>query len=306
MKTKRSLALLSCLGLLATQCCFLIAGCDHGIEPPVSDWLDTGRDDVSIDPPEPAEQTDPEKDTQATNETTNPEEQPWASDTDSNEVDSGPEDSDAKEPMDSEDRDVETADPLDTQDSPDSAEADTLLDSENPQNPRICLLISEYIEGSSKNKAVEVLNCGDEALSLEGISLCTVFNGESECGKTLELADAMPQGERLEPWSVLTICYSGIEPAFAGLCDHTHALAYFNGDDRLVLQHENDVLDAFGQPGLPPEGTPWKDATYRRCNLSAYKGAGSFEVKKFYSEHNIDDFSDFGLPPHQTANCPTE
>ncbi|MCU0661862.1 MAG: hypothetical protein MUC50_05995 [Myxococcota bacterium] len=267
-------------------------GCDHGIEPPLPTWLDTSDGNHSIHPTDSSEASDhgidPEPSDSSANTAT-------ASDTGRAE----PEDTSTPNPTDSDSAKG------DTDEATASDEGSASVDSETEQAQDSCLVISEYLEGSAKNKGVELLNCGVESLSLQGFTLCTVFNQETQCGKTLDLSEVELEGGVLGPWEVLTVCYSGIDPSFAALCDHTHALAYFNGDDRLVLKHAGSVMDVFGEIALPPKGSPWKDATYRRCDLTPFDGSLPFEVTDLYSVHGIDDFSDFGLPPVATLSCMT-
>ena len=61
------------------------------------------------------------------------------------------------------------------------------------------------------------------------------------------------------------------------------------------LMKDGATVDAFGELQVRPDGTPWADITLRRCNFSPYTGSGPFDVGAYFSTHEADDFSDFGL-----------
>ncbi|HBW96769.1 MAG TPA: hypothetical protein DEF74_00515, partial [Pseudoalteromonas sp.] len=53
------------------------------------------------------------------------------------------------------------------------------------------LIISEYIEGSSNNKAIELYNNADTELSLEGYTLGLYSNGSSSVGNSIDLSGTL-------------------------------------------------------------------------------------------------------------------
>jgi hypothetical protein len=185
-----------------------------------------------------------------------------------------------------------------------------------------CLRISEYLEGTSLNKAVELHNCDTPAGTLSGLYLCVIFNSNTTCGANIALSGTLSAG------ATTVICNSGLRtdaspfslPAF---CNANTGLLNFNGDDRLLLYRDTDlsgtfsvsdeVLDAFGETAVRPAdvsseplGTlksAWQDVTYRRCNGAAYTGTGTFLLENFYEVAALDDFSGFGIAPTYVG-CP--
>ena len=57
------------------------------------------------------------------------------------------------------------------------------------------LFISEYVEGSSNNKAIEIFNGTGQAVDLAGHSLEFYFNGATTPSATISLAGALPDGD---------------------------------------------------------------------------------------------------------------
>lgn len=178
-----------------------------------------------------------------------------------------------------------------------------------------CLLISEVIEGTSNNKAVELYNCGTDSVSLDDINICLISNDNSTCStqSTLQLSGQLIAG------SVIGICNSGLNMAGIdpGDCTYTNAVTNFNGNDRLLLYRDNnddgvfdalgdEILDAFGETSVKPSSEIWKDTSYRRCNLGGqYNGMGAFDVMTYYTNSaTTDDVSDFGVPPMAGVTCP--
>ncbi len=176
--------------------------------------------------------------------------------------------------------------------------------------PDNCLVISEYIEGDSNNKAIELYNCDTAPVSLDNISICLVRNGTTSCGSALDLTGTLNPGE------VIGVCNSQFDMSQidAGDCDFTGGAMTFNGDDRLVVFEDINmdgqfdfgdvVLDAFGEISQDPVGREWEDTTYRRCNLLPYDGMSMpFDVTAFYDDFFANDYSDFGLPPAPGVMC---
>jgi len=128
------------------------------------------------------------------------------------------------------------------------------------------LLLSEYVEGSSLNKAVEIYNGTGAAIDL-GVGdyeLRVYFNGSSSAGTTVNLTGVVAAGD------VFVVADDGAAPAILAVTDQTTRSSLWNGDDAIVLTKAGSVVDSFGQVGLDPGsqwgsgGTSAKDHTLRR------------------------------------------
>ncbi|QTH63758.1 ExeM/NucH family extracellular endonuclease [Psychrosphaera ytuae] len=113
------------------------------------------------------------------------------------------------------------------------------------------LFISEYIEGSSYNKALELYNPSTQAVDLaaQGYRLERFSNGSSS-GYAIALEGIVEGGD------VFVIANGGANDEIKAQADQlTNAIAH-NGDDAYVLYKGTEVIDVFGQVGVDP-GSQW-------------------------------------------------
>jgi len=119
------------------------------------------------------------------------------------------------------------------------------------------LIISEYIEGSSNNKALELTNIGNGPLELDTdtYELALYSNGSDQPGNTEILTGT------LEPQESIVVYNAGASEDFVFEAPKGVAstVTYFNGDDAIVLTKNGEVIDSFGQVGVDP-GAAWTDA----------------------------------------------
>ena len=109
------------------------------------------------------------------------------------------------------------------------------------------LFISEYIEGSSNNKAIEIYNGTGAAVNLDGYTLELYSNGAPVATQTLAPSGPVADGD------VYVIAHPSANSLIQGQADLlTSTVINFNGDDAVVLKHSGTVIDVFGQVGLDP------------------------------------------------------
>ncbi len=110
------------------------------------------------------------------------------------------------------------------------------------------LIISEYLEGPSNNKCIEIYNTTANPINLTGYNIRIYFNGSSSAGSTINLSGSIPS------CGTHVICNSSA--AQAGSADQTSGGLSFNGDDAVGLYNGSTLLDLFGNIGHDP-GTEW-------------------------------------------------
>ena len=112
------------------------------------------------------------------------------------------------------------------------------------------LFISEYVEGSSNNKAIEIANLTGSTVDLSDYQLKMYFNGNTSAGLTINLTGSVDDGE------VFVIAQASADPSILAIANQTQSSGWFNGDDAIVLENNGQIVDSIGQVGFDP-GSQW-------------------------------------------------
>ena len=112
------------------------------------------------------------------------------------------------------------------------------------------LYFSEYIEGSSNNKALEIYNSSANNINLSGYKVEMYFNGNSTSTLTINLTGNIPAN------GVFVLAHGSTNATILAVANQTNSSGWFNGDDAIVLKNGNTVLDSIGQVGVDP-GSEW-------------------------------------------------
>jgi hypothetical protein len=164
------------------------------------------------------------------------------------------------------------------------------------------LFFSEYIEGSSNNKALEIYNPSSVAIDLSNYAVIRMNNGSTTTPDTFRM-NGMLASE-----AVYIIANSLADAAILALADTAGSATYYNGDDALTLMNiaTSTVVDLFGIPGVDP-GSAWtwtsgatSNSTLVR-NYSVQSGVATWDTSEWVSSI-IDDFSNLGS--HSSACYP--
>lgn len=117
------------------------------------------------------------------------------------------------------------------------------------------LFFSEYIEGSSNNKAIEIFNGTGAAVDLSNYSVKLYANGVTSPPTSTYTA---PTGTTLAHGEVWVIANASANAEILAIADITHGVANYNGDDALELINNGTAatIDIFGCIGEDP-GTEW-------------------------------------------------
>jgi len=127
-----------------------------------------------------------------------------------------------------------------------------LLGAQHAQSAPTELFISEYIEGSGQNKALEIYNGTGAAVDLGalGYSVFFSFNGGTST-RTIPLTGSVASGD------VFVIAQATADPAILAQADQTDtSTSWFNGDDFVAVRRNGVTVDGIGQLGVDP-GTEW-------------------------------------------------
>jgi predicted extracellular nuclease len=130
------------------------------------------------------------------------------------------------------------------------------------------LIISEYVEGSGLNKAVELHNPGPGTEDLSRYVLRLFSNGAATPTASLPLTGSLGAGGTLV---IANPGFAAIVPPAAWLLAGN--VINFNGDDALVLERDGAVVDQFGQVGFDP-GTAWVSGALSTLDRTLRRKAG--------------------------------
>lgn len=160
------------------------------------------------------------------------------------------------------------------------------------------LFFSEYVEGSSYNKALEIYNGSSNVIDLSAYSVAVYFNGSSTPGASVTLVGALAPGD------VYVIAHASAGQDILAAADLLNSsVANFNGNDAIALKHGGAIIDVIGQIGYDP-GAEWgsgftstQDNTLRRQSaISAGdpNGSDAFDPAAEWDGYVIDTFDGLG------------
>jgi hypothetical protein len=139
-------------------------------------------------------------------------------------------------------------------------------------NAQTCfeLFFSEYVEGSSQNKAIEVYNPTDATIDLSNYKIERYSNGatNSSAGGVTTLTGMLASGDAFvltNGETDITAQFGFCDPALIALGDMAEPNGsyptpmHMNGNDAMVLTKNGEIIDVIGKVGEDP-GTAWSDA----------------------------------------------
>ena len=174
------------------------------------------------------------------------------------------------------------------------------------------LFFSEYIEGSSNNKALEIYNGTGNPVDLSNYEVWRISNGGNWPENSYPLTGTLADGD------VFVIANSSAGPEILAVADMTSGATYFNGDDAIGLAKDiggtMTLIDAVGEEG-PDPGSGWdvagvtnataehtlvRKSTICSPNTNWPLSAGTNAIDSEWIVYNQDDFGYIGS---HTASC---
>ncbi len=101
------------------------------------------------------------------------------------------------------------------------------------------VFVSEYVEGSNLNKALEIYNGTSAPLDLSGYTI-----EQSNVSTPISLSGTVASGD------VYVVANSGAAQAVLNQADLTTSSLSFNGDDVITLKHNGTTIDVIGTTGV--------------------------------------------------------
>lgn len=132
------------------------------------------------------------------------------------------------------------------------------------------LFFSEYLEGASNNKALEIYNPTGQSVDLSQYTVNTYANGVVVATNTLALSGTLAPGD------VYVIANAQADAIILAQSDITSAVTFFNGDDAVELTQNGVPIDVIGVVGLDP-GTSWSVGSGTTENNTLVRNPEFFE-----------------------------
>lgn len=166
------------------------------------------------------------------------------------------------------------------------------------------LFFSEYVEGSSNNKALEIYNPTGAAVDLSAYTVKLYSNGSATAGNTHVLSGTLAAG------ATLVLMNSSFATTKVVPGSITSPATNYNGDDAITLEKSGTVIDAIGQVGFDPgaEWTSTKEAVvYSTANKTLRRKSGivhgsvpalapaTWDISVEWDVFPQDNFDDLGL-----------
>lgn len=152
------------------------------------------------------------------------------------------------------------------------------------------LIISEYIEGSNFNKAIEIYNGTGVPVNLSDYTLELHSNGAASASQKVTLSGTLEHGD------VYVVYHKDADATIKAVGDLENSIVVnFNGDDPIVLRKSGVVVDSIGQAGARVNNKA--DVTLVR-NSTITKGdtniSDPFDPTSEWTDLGKDNFSNIG------------
>ena len=175
-------------------------------------------------------------------------------------------------------------------------------DSIQSTNGTSALIISEYIEGSANNKAIELYNSGNDTIQLEEYKLLKISNGGFWAEESFDLSG------QLAPYQTYIISHYNADSSISNLSNLQINLNH-NGNDALAISHNGIRIDQIGQDGEAPlygwtiagiptatkDHTLIRKTTINSGNTDWETSAGTQSTNSEWIVLELDDFSNLGI-----------
>ena len=171
------------------------------------------------------------------------------------------------------------------------------------------LFLSEYVEGSSTNKAVELYNPTDNPISLgaSGFMLAFYYDGDTSIDSGVPLAGT------IQPGATWVVTPTNASAPLLAKANQKFGTSWFDGNDAVVLMHSGTAVDVLGQIGVNP-GAGWStgatstvDHTLRRkpaVNQGDANGLDPFDPAAEWDGFPVDTFDGLGNVNERLPNEP--
>ncbi|MCF6137700.1 lamin tail domain-containing protein [Pseudalkalibacillus berkeleyi] len=147
--------------------------------------------------------------------------------------------------------------------------------------------VSEYVEGSGYNKALEIFNGSTTSIDLSSYSI-----------ELSNITGSIPLSGTLASGDVYVIANPNASPSILAVADAQNSSVSFNGDDAVSLKHNGVLIDQVGTAGV----TYGQDVTLVRD--SAVTTGSSTYASSQWSSYSTDTFTYLGSHNGAVSSTP--
>jgi endonuclease I len=148
------------------------------------------------------------------------------------------------------------------------------------------IFISEYVEGSSNNKALEIANFTGNSINLSAYTIARDVNSNGAYGAALQLTGSIANG------NVHVVSRGNASQEILAVADQLSSgdAMSFNGDDPVGLFKNGVLIDIFGNFGGTNE---FENVTYRRKS-TVINPSTAFDLVGEWDAYDINNVTDLG------------
>lgn len=161
------------------------------------------------------------------------------------------------------------------------------------------LILSEYVEGTGNNKAIEIYNGTGASVNLAAYSIAVYFNGNTVATGNIALSGTLANG------ATFVVANPSSVAALSSLANLTSGALNFNGNDVVALRKNGVNIDVFGQIGNAANFAV--DITYRRKSSVIEgnpNGSAPFVVANEWDAAPVNSFDNIGTHSIMSAGTP--
>ena len=160
------------------------------------------------------------------------------------------------------------------------------------------LIISEYIEGSSNNKAIEIANISGDRIDLSNYNLKRNTNGGSTWSAPLNLSGSLANG------NVYILVNSSASATLTVMADETSnsSVMTFNGNDPIGLFFNDTLIDIVGTFGGGSNNFAANQTLVRNMDANA----STTYISSEWTSFTTDTFSFLGFHNSSISSSSTQ
>ncbi len=166
------------------------------------------------------------------------------------------------------------------------------------------LFISEYIEGSSNNKAIEIYNPTASSINLSSYDIAYYSNGSATASGTVTLTGT------ISAYGTYVVSNPSANASILAIANQTSGGLTFTGNDAIALRKSGVHIDVIGQIGTDP-GTQWGTGLQSTADNTIIRnfaiqtgdanGADAFNPATEWTGYATDYISDLGTHSNSCA-----